>query len=572
MKEVLSNKMLEMMVNQGLLKAERLERARKVCPPDESLTECLLDHEWISSESYLSFLSDFFRYPIVDVSSISVPADLLSLIPTGFAQRHGVLPISRANGAITVAIINPADVLLLDDLRSITDSTVSPVIALPKVIRQAIDRCYSEVSIGNESMQELIDEATEKQNDSGKSSSELIRLATETPVIKITNALLTEAVRRKASDLFIEPWEKKLHVRCRIDGLLEDIKAPPKSMAEALVSRIKVVSNLNIAEHRIPQDGRFRIKALDRMIDIRVSIIPTSFGEKVCLRILDTSTHQQDLKGLGFHPRELERIEQCARRPYGMILVTGPTGSGKSTTLYSILQHLHDETKNITTVEDPVEYKVEGVNQVQSNDYVGLTFSAALRSILRQDPDIIMIGEIRDVETLDIAIKAALTGHLVLSTLHTNDAASSIIRMTNMGIEPFLITSSVLMVSAQRLVRRLCHHCRETYTPPEKLIIDFRLPKDRKYTFYKPAGCALCRRTGFAGRSVITEVLLLTPKINDLIVKQETADVIKATARKEGMTTLRESVIRKVVHGETSVEEVYRVTMPDPDTGTLLEI
>jgi len=570
MKEVLSKKMLDTMIKRGILKQDRLERARKLHTTEQTLTEYLLDHEWISVEDYVAFLSDYFKYPIVDVSSITIPADALSLIPSEFAQRHGVLPIACSDGTLTVAIVNPADVLLLDDLRSLSERMVSPVIAPPKAIHQAIDRAYNEVTIGKASMQDLIDEAEEQKGEE-KSSSELIRLATETPVIKITNALLTEAVRRKASDLFIEPWEKKLSVRCRIDGLLEELKAPPKIMAEAIVSRIKVVSNLNIAEHRIPQDGRFRIKALDRMIDIRVSVIPTSFGEKVCLRILDTSGNKQDIAHLGFHPDEMERIKQCAAKPHGMILVTGPTGSGKSTTLYSILQHLHDESKNITTVEDPVEYKIDGINQVQSNDFVGLTFSAALRSILRQDPDIIMIGEIRDVETLDIAIKAALTGHLVLSTLHTNDAASSIIRMTNMGIEPFLITSSVLMVSAQRLIRRLCHHCREPYTPSEEAVISLKLDKKDKFTFYKPGGCSLCRRTGYLGRSVITELLLLTPNICNLIVTSETADAIKAAARKEGMTTLRESAVRKVVDGETTVEEVFRVTMPDQAIGKTVE-
>lgn len=571
MNDILSEKMLARLVARGILTAEKLDRARKERPPERMLTEHLLDRQIIDAQAYLEFMSEYYKYPILNPETFVISPDVLAYIPGEFVERYQALPVSCLNGTLTVAMANPENVLMLDDLKSLTGKNIVPVISLPRNIRDAIQRYYKDQQKEDTSIQDLIKEV-EVQAQDEQSSSDLLRMAAETPIIKITNALLTEAIRRKASDLFVEPWEKKMRVRCRVDGLLEEMKAPPRSMAEAIVSRVKIMSELNIAERRLPQDGRFRIKALNRMIDIRVSIIPTAHGEKACLRILDKGTHRQELDKLGFHSTELERIRYCAEKPYGMILVTGPTGSGKSTTLYSILEFLHDDAKNITTVEDPVEYKVDGINQVQVHENVGLTFPAALRSILRQDPDIIMLGEIRDHETLDIAMKAALTGHLVLSTLHTNDAASSVVRMTNMGLEPFLITASVLMVSAQRLVRKICQNCREAYVPSKKILTDLKLAPDREYHFYKPSACTLCRRTGYSGRMVITEVMLLTPELNRMVIAKEAADAIKERARQEGMNTLRESGVRKVVTGETTLEEVFRVTMPDPETGRLLEI
>ena len=352
-------------------------------------------------------------------------------------------------------------------------------------------------------------------------------------------------------------------IRCRVDGVLEQLKSPPKSMANSIVSRIKVLSHLDIAERRVPQDGRFRIKYQDRFVEFRVSVLPSSFGEKVCMRILDKKARSQDLDKLGFKENELERIKEAASKPHGMILVTGPTGSGKTSTLYSVLAHIDSPDKNITTVEEPVEYQIYGINQVNIRESVGMTFPAALRSILRQDPDVIMVGEIRDYTTMDIAIKAALTGHLVLSTLHTNDACGSIIRMTNMGIEPFLIASSILMVSAQRLIRKLCPDCKEPYKASSKLLKDLNLDTNKEYTFYRANSCETCRNTGYLGRTVITEVLPISQKIKELIMKKATADEIKSIARQEGMFTLRQSGVLRVIDGITTVDEVIRITAPD---------
>jgi len=381
----------------------------------------------------------------------------------------------------------------------------------------------------------------------------------------VANLLLVDGIKRKASDVFIEPWEDAIRVRYRVDGLLEEGKSPPKVMGLALVSRFKVMSQLNIAERRIPQDGRFKIKAQNREVDVRVSILPTSFGEKVCLRILDKKAQTQSLERLGFSEQELETIKSLVVKPHGMVLVTGPTGSGKTTTLYSILKYLDSPEKNITTVEDPVEYQVEGINQVNVKEKIGLTFPGALRSILRQDPDIILIGEIRDGETMDIANKAALTGHLVLSSLHTNDSVGSIVRMINMGIEPYLIASSVLMISAQRLLRRLCTNCRKAYQPDKELIKKLNLKGKKDSQFYEPVGCGRCRHLGYLGRTVITEILPLTPEIKDLIMRRATGDEIKAKARRLGMSTLRESAVTRVICGETSLDEMFRVTTGDQD-------
>jgi len=573
MDEILSEKMLTELIARGDLEKAKLEQARRNLPADQSLTAFLLDRGWLDKAVYLLYLGEKYKYPIFNPDAFNLAPEILACIPADFATRYQVLPVNLHGNVLTVAIADPANIIVLDDLRSVTKKSISPVIALPHAIQKALEKYYASPEVEEEdSMQDLIKVAMDKKEDEGETGkSDLVRLATETPIIKITNTLLIESIRRRASDLFVEPWDKTMRVRCRVDGQLEELKAPPKSMAEGIVSRIKVMSNLNIAERRLPQDGRFRIKAQERMIDIRVSVLPTSFGEKVCLRILDKTAQTQQLDKLGFQEKEVGQLEFALKKPYGMILITGPTGSGKTSSLYAMLNCLDDPKKNITTVEDPVEYKLDGINQVQVNNYVGLTFAASLRSILRQDPDIIMLGEIRDIETLDIAIKSALTGHLVLSTLHTNDASSSIIRMTNMGIEPFLITSSIIMVSAQRLVRRLCHHCRESCDAPPESLDDLGLNKKNKHTIFKPGSCNLCRHTGFLGRTVITEVLSITPKMSHLILDNGNGDQIKALAREEGMTTLRESGINKVLHGETTLEEVYRVTVRDKETNGTTE-
>lgn len=571
-------------MNEGLL--DKLIAEKKLPPEVRStvlqerqggkrtISDILLERGFVSEHDLVSFLCQELGFTPVKLGLITISDETIRLIPARFAVKHFVLPVSKHENVLTVAMSNPSNLLLVDDLQALTNLKVKPVIAQPTELAKAIADYYPEeghVELKTpgqteETIEDLIKivQDSKGEEDLGELS-DLLKQAHETPVIKVANLLLIEGIKRKASDVFVEPWEGEIRVRYRVDGLLEEGKSPPKSMGAALVSRFKVMSQLNIAERRIPQDGRFKIKMHDRDVDLRVSIIPTTYGEKVCLRILDKKTQAQSLERLGFSMRELDQLKTASTKPHGMILTTGPTGSGKTTTLYSILKYLDSPEKNITTVEDPVEYQVEGINQVNIRDKIGLTFPVSLRSILRQDPNIILIGEIRDAETMDIAIKAALTGHLVLSSLHTNDTCGSIVRMENMGVEPYLIASSVLMITAQRLLRRLCASCKTSYVPDEHLISKLKIPPKKGYAFFRPVGCSRCRSTGYAGRTVVTEILLLKPELKELIMKGITGDELKMTARKLGMSTLRESAIEKVTLGETSVDEMFRVTTGDQD-------
>jgi len=570
--EVIDERILKKMVSDGLLKegdAALLKEEKK--NSGEAVTDLILKHKFIDEVHLISFLAQELKCASINPNHFIPDDDVIRLLPSQFAHKHRVLPISRYNNTLTVALENPADLTLVDDVKAITNMKVRVAVTLSREMTIALKKYYPELEptgevSSEETIQELVRIVQEQKEQDGQSEAQsLLRQAQETPVIKIANLLLLDAIRRKASDLFIEPWENTIRVRCRVDGLLEEIPSPPKAIGTALVSRFKVMSQLNIAERRIPQDGRFKIKVQDREVDIRVSILPSSFGEKVCLRVLDKKTQSHNLEALGFTEEDVKVIQMCSLKPHGMILVTGPTGSGKTTTLYSVLEFLHSPEKNITTVEDPVEYEVDGINQVNVREPIGLTFPAALRSILRQDPDIILIGEIRDLTTMDIAVKAALTGHLVLSTLHTNDTTGSIVRMLNMGIEPFLITSSVLVITAQRLVRKLCPSCKVPFVADEDLIERLNLELKKAHTFYRPAGCAKCRSTGYKGRSVISEILFLTTEIKELILKRVGADEIKQFARRHGMHTLRESGIHKALIGDTSLDEVFRVTAGDQE-------
>lgn len=564
-----NERLLKKMAAKGLLKeSDTATLLKEKANTQETLVEMMVHRKLATEESLCSFFAKEFNCPIVKLSVFIPSQEVLDMVPASFAHRNRVIPVSSEGRSLTVAVERPDDLELIGDLQAITDMRIRVAVASPSEMTRALERYYGAkgspaLPPSGETIEDLIRIVQEsKASELEVKTVELLKQAQETPVIKIANLLMVEAIRRKASDLFIEPWENSVRVRCRVDGLLEEVPAPPKNLGSALVSRFKVMSQLDIAERRIPQDGRFRIRVQNREVDVRVSILPTGFGEKVCLRILDKKAQAQSLERLGFTVLEQDTIKSCAVKPHGMILVTGPTGSGKTTTLYSILKFLDSPEKNITTVEDPVEYQVDGINQVNVRESIGLTFPASLRSILRQDPDIILIGEIRDLTTMDIAIKAALTGHLVLSTLHTNDTATTIARILNMGIEPFLITSSVLMISAQRLVRRLCQECKAEYVPDTKFLKRLEL-SDGKHTFFKPAGCNKCRSSGYAGRSVITELMLLTPHIKDMIVARAGADEIKKAARQEGMNTLRESAIQKALAGETSLDEVFRVTAMD---------
>ena len=536
----------------------------------ESLEIALMRSGYVTAADIEAFFREEIKMPVVDLQSMTIPEAVIERVDKQLAKKYAIMPFKYEGNTLSIAIKNPRDIVIVDDLRAVLGLSIQTYFSLPIKIKEAYKKYYEgdvaedkDVNIDDIMAEVESEEFEVVEGEEAEGINDLMHAAEETPVIKVTNFILTEGIRRRASDIFVEPWEKHMAVRCRVDGLLEGMKAPPLSMASSIASRIKVMSNLDIAERRMPQDGRFKIKYKNRFVEFRVSVLPSSFGEKVCMRILDKKSQTQKIESLGFADHELVRIKDAATKPNGMILVTGPTGSGKTSTLYSILDFIDLPEKNITTVEDPVEYQIYGINQVNIREQVGLTFSAALRSILRQDPDIIMVGEIRDFITMDIAIKAALTGHLVLSTLHTNDACGSIIRITNMGIEPFLVASSVLMVSAQRLLRKLCSECKMSFSPNEKLVKDLGLQPEKGRVFYQAQGCEQCRDTGYMGRTVITEVLPITVAIRELIMKRETGGALKEVGRGEGMTTLRESGIYKVCAGETTVDEVLRVTAAD---------
>lgn len=574
----INGKLKSELTGRGFLKPEDFDKylgeARQY---QESIVGILYRSGRVAREELLRILGSVSGCELVDLEKTKIDHKILGRVGKEMAKKSQVLPVKCEEGWLRVAIADPTKILVLDDLRALTGLRIRPVLSDPEKLEQAIGKYYGggvgDLSLSSsESFERILEEVRSQvlERPSGRGLgdlSDLLEVANASPIVRLVNQLLIEGIRRKASDVFVEPMEKTMRVRYRIDGALEEILSAPKAFAGPVVSRIKVMSRLNIAEHRIPQDGRFKARIFGPEVDLRVSILPTCFGEKACLRILDTTGEVQSLEALGFSCSDLEIIKRCISRPHGMILVTGPTGSGKTTTLYSVLKYLESSERNITTVEDPVEYQVSGINQVNVRDQIGLTFPTALRSILRQDPDIILIGEIRDLTTMDIAIKAALTGHLVLSTLHTNDATSAIVRMINMGIEPFLIASSVIMISAQRLVRKLCSFCKEIYEPEKQILESLGAGVEEKAVFYRAKGCERCRSVGFKGRTVITELFEMKPAILDLIVKSGSGDQLRQLARQEGMATLRASGIQKVKEGVTAIEEVLRVTSPEPSLG-----
>ncbi len=494
--------------------------------------------------------------------------EALDTLPQDSARYYGVLPLSRVGSVLTVALANPFDVLKLDDVELVTKCDIRPVVSTDVAISRAIERHYNP---SEEAMSELFGNLDEpemeltKEVDEDADLSQLTRSAEQAPVVRLVNLIIYQAIRDGASDIHIEPFEKQLRVRYRVDGLLQETTSPPKRLQNAVVSRIKIMSELDIAEKHKPQDGKFQLKVAGRPIDFRVSSLPTLHGEKVVLRILDSSKLAMSLDNLGFEVKALDDFRRAIQAPYGMILVTGPTGSGKSTTLYSAIKEIMRPEDNIVTIEDPVEYQLDGINQVQVNPLRGVTFSGALRSILRQDPDKILVGEIRDGETADIAIKAALTGHLVLSTLHTNDAPSTITRMTDMGVDAFLVASSVNVVSAQRLCRRLCGECKEQVKVPRARMLEmgFREEELEGATIHKPVGCLRCNQVGYRGRFALLETVPITTEIKKAIIQGRSAVDIKQLALEQGMISLRRCGLLNAMRGNTSLEEVHNVTMAD---------
>jgi len=577
MTSTLKERLTTLLVQNNLLTPDKLEKALKIQKEKkERIGDILVELGYISRDNLLEVLSTELNIPAIHLSRCKISPETLALVPKKAAEHYCLIPVSSFESTITLAMSDPMNVNALDDIHRTTGLEVRSVLASDKDIKEAIEHYYGENA--NQSfekvMKDMAGEGIVELQDLSDSSAdqgtaqELLRLTEDAPIVKFTNSVLAEAVNRRSSDIFIEPEEKALRVRFRVDGMLQEGVSTSKAMHVGVVSRVKVMSDLDIAEHRVPQDGRFKVKVRGRQIDFRVSVLPTYFGEKVVLRVLDKSQAVLDIEKLGFEPEPLADLKKAASHPHGMIVVCGPTGAGKTTTLYSVLKLIDSPNKNIVTVEDPVEFQLEGINQVSIRPEVKLTFAAALRSILRQDPDIIMVGEIRDGETADVAIKAALTGHLVLSTLHATTATGSITRLLNMGIEPFLITSSVLLAGSQRLVRKICTKCKEPYEPSKELIQQLGIPEkklSKKTLFYRGKGCDACVRQGYMGRAVLLEGLTLTSTVKNLILKGAQEYQLKALGRREGMKTLRENGIAKILQGVTTPEEVMKVTVKDQE-------
>ncbi len=569
----LKEKILKIFIDKHLLKEADLEKALKVQrEKGGSLSDILVDMGLVSRNDLMVALSQELGIPPINLSKYKVDPNVIKLIPKKIAKRYQIIPISKMGNTLVVAMVDPLNIFAIDDIRAITGFDINPIITADRDIKEAINQYYEESAYT--AIEKIVDDMTsdnismieERPTQDLQAPSDLMSLTQDAPVVKIANLILAEGVNFRASDILIEPLEHEVRIRYRVDGVLQDAKRPPKALHNAIVSRFKVMSNLDIAEKRLPQDGRFKVRLHNREVDFRISVLPSIKGEKVALRILDKSQAMLDLEKLGFDKKSLEEIRHGAMKPHGMILVCGPTGCGKTTTLYSILEYINSPEDNVITVEDPVEYIIDGINQVTSRPAIGLTFASALRSILRQDPDIIMIGEIRDFETVDIAIKAALTGHLVLSTLHTTTATGSVTRLINMGVEPFLITSSVILVAAQRLVRKICPNCKESYELDAQIAQKYNIKAERnKVRLYRGKGCEVCRKTGYKGRLGLIEVLTLSPKIKDLILESAQEHKIRDQSRIEGMRTLRENGVRLALEGLTTLDEIVRVTVGDQD-------
>jgi type IV pilus assembly protein PilB len=514
----------------------------------------------ISEMAFAEFMGQVYNVPAVDLDGTTIDGNAVDLIPSDVATKFQVVPLKREGRTLTVAMANPDNIFAIDDIKFITGFDVRPVVATETAIKRCIDRLYDSADSLASIMGEMEEdfEIVEEEDDADAAAA---AAAVDAPVVKLVNSLISDAVSRDASDIHVEPYEKQLRVRFRIDGMLHEMMSPPFKMKNAIISRLKIMAELDIAERRVPQDGRIKIRMHGKPIDLRVSTLPTIFGEKVVMRILDQSNLQIDLARLGFHPSSLARFLNAIESPYGMVLVTGPTGSGKSTTLYSALQKINKIHSNIMTAEDPVEYNINGINQVNVHEDIGLTFASALRAFLRQDPNVIMVGEVRDLDTASIAVKAALTGHLVLSTLHTNDAASSINRLVDMGIEPFLVSSSVLLIIAQRLVRRLCEKCKTPANIHPEVLRELGIMENPdSLRIFEPKGCPVCNDTGYKGRVGVYEVMEISPTLREMIVDRASNSEIKEMAAKEGMLTLRQDGVDKFKNGQTSLEEVLRET------------
>src|SRR5450432_3210232 len=557
----------DVLIEDGLLLPNQLEEALEIQKKQGGrLLKLLTDKQFVTEQDMVISMGRCLDTPPINLSKVRIPEEILDLVPKDMARAYKLAPICKLGNKLFVAMADPLNVLALDDLRQRTKLEIVPMITTERSVTEAL----SGVSGAGAAMEQVLKDAAQdaanvEEVKVNREEIDLDRLAVESedaPVVKIVNLILVQALKEKASDIHLEPFEKQFKLRYRVDGALIEASSPPKALQLPIASRIKILAGLDIAERRLPQDGRFRIRVSGKEVDLRISILPTVYGEKIVIRILDKSSLSGSLEQMGLDEGTLGQFRKAIDAPHGMILVTGPTGSGKTTTLYTVLQELNNPDYNIVTVEDPIEYQLQGVNQVAVKSEIGLDFASALRSILRQDPDIVMIGEIRDNETADIAVKAALTGHQVLSTLHTNDAAGAITRLDDMGIEPFLISTSVILSCAQRLVRRICPNCREEFRPEPEMLAKLGMEEDGT-TFYHGVGCDRCKRRGYLGRAAILEVLPVSETIRRLIIKRASSAVIKNQAVSEGMKTLRMVGIDKAREGITTLEEVCRVTAED---------
>ncbi len=559
----------ELLVKENLLSTEQLQKARaEAASKGERLGAQITKLGFLEENELTDFVAKQYGVPSISLSDFDIDPEVIELIPEEVALKHTVVPVNRAGSTLILATPDPSNIFALDDIKFLTGYNIQPVVASEESIRATIEAHYEQADVLEDVMAGFDDEGIDVVDaDDEFNAAEAGKEAEDAPVVKLVNLILTDAIKRNTSDIHVEPYEKSFRVRYRIDGVLYEVMKPPLKLKNAITSRIKIMSALDIAERRLPQDGRIKLKlGKGREMDFRVSVLPTLFGEKVVLRLLDKSNLQLDMTKLGFEQGQLTGFQESIHLPFGMVLVTGPTGSGKTTTLYSALAELNTPGENLSTAEDPVEFNLGGINQVQMHEDIGLNFAAALRSFLRQDPDIIMVGEIRDFETAEIAVKAALTGHMVLSTLHTNDAPSTINRLLNMGIEPFLVSSAVNCIVAQRLARRICSEC--VTDDPEVLkddLVAAGLSEEEASSFQpkKGAGCGNCSETGFKGRVAIYEVMIMTDELKEFVLNGASSAEIKREAVRGGMQSLRRSSLKKMMEGVTTLSEVFRVSTID---------
>ncbi len=565
----------EILLKESLITQDQLDKALEFQKSNGGkLGSCLTKMGYITDDDITGVLSRQYGVPSINLKYYEIDPNVIKLIPQDTALRYQVVPLSRVGSVLTIAMTDPTNVFAMDDIKFMTGFNVEPVVASESAIVEAIARFYGGGHASHEElsnlMKDLVDEDQELElaaDEQEMDAATLEKAAEEAPIIKLVNLILTDSVKRGASDIHVEPYETEMRVRFRVDGVLQTVMSPPMKLRDAITSRMKIMAKLDIAEKRLPQDGRIMIKykadGKKKELDFRVSTVPTLYGEKIVLRLLDKENLRLDMTKLGFEPESLVKFERNILKPYGMVLVTGPTGSGKTNTLYSSVARLNQVDTNIMTAEDPVEFQLAGINQVQMKEQIGLNFAAALRAFLRQDPNIILVGEIRDFETAEIGVKAALTGHLVLSTLHTNDAPSTISRLMNMGIEPFLVATSVNLICAQRLVRRICVNCKEELEIPQQALIDAGFtPEELKTTkIYHGKGCSTCNKGGYKGRTGLYEVMEINDELRELILVGASALELKKKAIEQGMITLRRSGLIKAALGMTTLEEVLRETV-----------